>query len=267
MYDRGDKYIELDQQTFKKIMYELKELGMDNANSLIHFSGFYEPMANIKLLKSRISFARNIMPNARYCINTNGDYVTKENLSGLYLDKLDIMDYDNKNMSEEELGKLGILIYRYNSSSGRKIGISKNIPLIVYRSNWAEYAHLEDRAGSLKEDIYHNEKKVAWAYDKAIRNRPCREPKLHPVIDCHGNLLPCCHFGNFIPQHRKYILGNVKKNTIKEILSSKKAQQLIKVLDSHNYNEYPEVCKYCNKYRIERDSNKTTRPQGRQLLC
>jgi pyruvate-formate lyase-activating enzyme len=93
-------YKELPEDIFLKILNELKEnnFGKNYEKPMITFSRFNEPTYNIDLLNKRIKQTKQILPYIETIVNTNGDYLTKENLNKIspYLDELSIMDYNCK---------------------------------------------------------------------------------------------------------------------------------------------------------------------------
>jgi len=77
--------------TYKKL---LKELSESKYSGVVSFSRYNEPMAFPEQFKYFTRLARQMLPKAKLVSNTNGDYLSKENLDGLSIDELTIMDYD-----------------------------------------------------------------------------------------------------------------------------------------------------------------------------
>ena len=82
---------------------------------------------------------------------------------------------------------------------------------------------------------------------KEIRTEPCFEPTFFVGIDYTGDVMPCCNLRNDVELHKPYILGNVKKNTLEEILNTEKAVRFRKLAASGNPLYLPEPCKFCEK--------------------
>jgi radical SAM protein with 4Fe4S-binding SPASM domain len=214
---------------------------------LITLMGFMEPMSDIKLLKRRVKQIKDTLPgHIEIASSTSGDYFSKKNLEKLYLTTLNIMDYDHKgeNYWIDELGKAGCLII---DNIGEIIATHKNIGLITVKPNWKDNVLLEDRAGVLSE----NEpviNQIVWKNNKQQRIVPCPEPSYFINITHDGSVMPCCHIRSDIPMHKDYIFGNVKNNTLLEILNSPKAVEFRQRLTVER-GDYPTPCKTCQKVR------------------
>ena len=78
--DRHSENKELDEKLFLKIINELSEIKYSNN---IHFHRFNEPLSAKELILKRIRQTKEILPNAKIGIFTNGDYLTTEYLDDL----------------------------------------------------------------------------------------------------------------------------------------------------------------------------------------
>lgn len=76
------------------------------------------------------------------------------------------------------------------------------------------------------------------------RNFPCYEPEYFIGIDYTGDIVPCCNIRHDVEKQKQYTLGNIKNNTLEEILNSEKAVKFRKDVKECNF---PTVCKYCTK--------------------
>ena len=195
----------LDIHSFKKVIQELGEV---NYSNYIAFSRYNEPLSHRAILEDRIKYIRKVLPEAKLEMNTNGDYDWKD----IDVDELTIMDYDYK-MEEEELG---IFFNETNPKSVRKMRLGK----------------INNRAGSLA------------IMEKYTRDFPCYEPNYFIGIDYTGDVVPCCNIRSDINNHKPYILGNIKANTLEDILNSKFATKFRRDVNTLNF---PDVCKSCSK--------------------
>ena len=191
-----------------------------NYNNYISFSRYNEPLANIPYLLKSISILKKYAPNAKYVTNTNGDFLTKDNIKQLtgYIDELTVMDYDYS--GREDLRKILNNVITVNN---------------VY------YGELD----SMKVCINHN------TFDKNSRGEilgeynchrsvdKCSEPIYFIGIDYNGNVVPCCNFRSDFYKHSIVVCGNLFNDSLKNIVNSEKYNKIIRNL--HNY------CKYCNK--------------------
>ncbi len=228
--DRTHTPIEFDEEVYLKVLNEIKDLTLT-----ISFTRFCEPMSNIELLKKRVKQARKIVSNGILLCNTNGDYIDKNSFKDLYLDKLSIMDYDCKGRDYwiNLLTECGI--HDIDEYGDRITGIINNIEVRCLL-DWTDGKILEDRAGLLKSDFNNREFE--------LRQEPCYVPKRYIAIAYTGEVTPCCHYRFDAPEHKDYILGNVRDNTVEEIYYSDKAVNFRKRVEHGNL---PDGCKRCTK--------------------
>lgn len=74
----------------------------------------------------------------------------------------------------------------------------------------------------------------------ALRRASCRTLWRNAVVRWDGIVIPCC-----LDMENTLIMGDLKKNTLKEIFNGPEAVALRK---SHLKGEYPPVCKYCSTH-------------------
>ena len=117
IYERNF-YLEMTDKIFTKIIDELAIWEFSRPISLMRYN---EPLYNGELLKKRIKEIREKLPNAKICVNTNGDY----SVDGYDLDYITIMDYDNikEEMCDE---KIGLRIMKLKNI-GDRAGILTNL--------------------------------------------------------------------------------------------------------------------------------------------
>lgn len=241
-FKRDKKHI-MDENIYLKALHELND---NHFNGVISYSRYNEPMYDIELLKLRTKQAKEILPHIKLVTNTNGDYLTRENLEGLYIDELSIMDYDCKGLEccYDKLKEIGITI---KSCSAQYIYGQFNDMKIVYCIDWPKHAQLENRGGFLNKDIKINNIELQWKNDKQQRVVSCHEPEYFIAIDYNGNVTPCCHIRSDNPNHEKYILGNINNSPLVNIYYGSKAINFRAIMSSDNYNKYFDCCKYCQK--------------------
>jgi len=233
------------KQYLKEEIYinTLKNLRDNKYNGVISYSRYNEPMALPELLKERVRQAKHILPNVKLVTNTNGDFLSKENLNGLLIDELTIMDYQCIGL-ENCLKKLNDVEVNIISIKDNKFiyGIINNTKILYY-VNWAKHAKIEDRGGSLFE--YQDDKRFS----------SCLEPTHFVGIDYNGNVMPCCHMRSDNKLHEQYILGNIYEQKLSEIYNSNKSQNIR--LYAKICPEKLNPCTYCTKEtgRYTRDIN------------
>lgn len=205
--DRHSTQKYLDKSIFERLIQELVE---EKFHGVITFSRYNEPLSDIKTFKERLLYIREYLPNTKLVTNTNGDFVTKENLDGLEIDELSIMDYDMLGMEQcqKRLEQLGAQIIEIRESY---ILAQYNKMKILYCTNWVNNRLITDRGGILPE------------YSGSSRDYPCYEPKFFCAINYDGTVSPCCNIRNDIEQHKPYIIGDLHYSTLQEVLTSQKA--------------------------------------------
>jgi len=255
-FDRSNNNEFLSEETYLRVLNELNDEGFgcieifDSrplsegkeimlSRPIISFNGYSEPLANAELLKKRIIQAKSIISkNVHYTVNTNGDYLSIDTLKNLKLNKLSIMDYDNKGEDYWRQKFIDLKIMFHSKKKNILIGTNRYIGMVICALNWKEHSHIEDRGGFLSADS---------GADIRKREVPCIEPSYFITISHNGDVVPCCHIRQDNPNHKQYILGNVNDNSLVEILYSEKAIDFQNRL--YNLTDIPDICKHCTKYR------------------
>jgi radical SAM protein with 4Fe4S-binding SPASM domain len=203
--DRISENKVLDIGTFKNLIQELKS---NKYSGVISFSRYCEPFAFRDILESRIKYIRRHLPNIKLVCNTNGDY----DWEGIDLDELTIMDYDIK-LPKEELGV-------YNR---------KTKPYLVRKMRLGK---INNRGGALE------------VRKKFVRDFPCYEPSYFVGIDYNGSVNPCCNIRSDVEIHKNYVSGNLKNNTLLEILNFESTNSFRNKVKSCQFDK---ICLSCSK--------------------
>lgn len=191
-----------------------------NYNNYISFSRYNEPLANIPYLLKSISILKKYAPNAKYVTNTNGDFLTKDNIRQLIgrIDELTIMDYDCN--GREDLKK-----------------ILNNATTI----NNIDYGEIDDMKVCINHNTFDKNSR-GGILDKYSCHRnidKCFEPLYFIAIDYNGNVIPCCNFRSDFYKHSIVVCGNLFNDKLKHIVYSKKYNKIT--------TDLYDCCKYCNK--------------------
>lgn len=181
----------LHKQTEKKILplniieKVIKELGEYNYSGTISFHTYNEPLIDPRLFHI-ISLTKKYCPNSYIYILTNGFYLNQEmanELVNVGVDRLDVTSYSD-------------------SEYDRLIDIDLDIPYSVFYSPKIE--SLDDRL-----DLYEENNNL-------IENsKPCYNVLNDLVITCDAKLDLCC-----FDWKREHIYGDLKKQSLKEIINS-----------------------------------------------
>lgn len=228
----------LDIITYIKLLQELKS---NNFKGSISFSRNNEPFAIIKDFIKYVQLAKDILPDSKLVTNTNGDFLTKEIIENIKLDEISIMDYDN-NGYEYCINKLISLNAKIESVEDNIIYAYTNDKKFAYCVNWQKNTLLEDRGGFLQEV-----EGMKFRNEKSLRNYSCIDPSIFIAVDYNGNIMPCCSMRSDNPNHKEYILGNIYKESLTDILHKNKTIKLIYQITTEIEDKLPTPCKFCHK--------------------
>lgn len=215
-YPDVNEFISNDLHT--KIFSELSHL---NYKGMVIYSGYVEPLLHKKIYEN-ISEARKFLPDAQIEIITNGDVLNKERLIKLFdagLSTLLISVYDGPKEEKEF----------YNLC--KEVGLREDQYVIRNRYMPEESSfglNISNRSGTLTNAEY----KIP-ALKKSL-NAKCNYPSYTFFIDYNGEVQMCSH-----DWAKKYILGNVNDEKIKEIWFNKKYMDARKKLLNANRNFNP----------------------------
>lgn len=254
--DRQNTNNIMDKKLFTDIIQQIEDnnFALTNHSKLklsktISFKGFMEPMSNIDLFKEYINICHSILsPNIFLEASTNGDYLTKKNLDGLFLHQLNIMDYDCKGEAwwTNKMQSLNCAFIHPTTKNEKLSFIHESVNLIQISLNWPKEHKIENRAGVLDETLlsqYH----VDFS---TLRTLDCPEMEYYLSITHNGFIMPCCHMRDDIEHHKPYIMGDLKQQKITDILTNEKFLFWKSQLENKKcFKGMPGICDYCNKTR------------------
>lgn len=226
--DRKSKINYLDFGLLHSLLRELKQ---NNYSGKFSFSRYNEPFSNIHILNMAIKMIKTIFPNAIMVSNTNGDYITEEIIKTMLIDELTIMDYDYKGRDYCLLKLQEWNVKNIQEHDHYFTGIYDNKTILYYYS-WLEEANISDRGGNLKD----------WSLDK--RKQPCYEPLFFIGVNYDGTVSPCCNVRSDC-QNRNYILGDLHKQYLSDMMKSKFYLDFVNAVTTGNFTE-DMPCYYCN---------------------
>ena len=220
-YQDIKEFITTDLHT--KLMNELSVL---NYKGLIMYSGFNEPLLNKKIYENILQ-ARTLVPESKIELITNGDVLNEKRLVKLFesgLSTILISVYDGP----DDVVKFQNMV--------DNVGLDKERYVIRHRYLPPEKDFgitISNRGGQMKNASYPilplNEK----------MSDPCNYPAYSFFLDYNGDVLMCSHDWG-----KKNILGNLNKNTLKEIWLSEISTSSRKKLISSNRSLSP--CNVCD---------------------
>lgn len=227
--------------TYMKVIRELKK---HNFQGTISYSRNNEPFADFRQLRAYTLAAAIMLPKVRLVTNTNGDFLTKTKILLSGIDELSIMDYDCKGM---EKCKQQLLDWKATITDviNNVIYADLNGVKIAYCTDWPKNTVLEDKGGFLKKEGAL--KNMEFRADLALRDYPCVDPAYFLAIDYDGSVMPCCQMRHDNPEHKDFILGNVAKDKIEDILQSKKYIEILGNTSLCTGKDLPLPCQHCQK--------------------
>lgn len=213
---RKDQYEEFPQELFEKLLLDLASINYSNT---IAFGRYHEPLMFIDITLQRIARVRKLLPNAKILLNTNGDFINLDvirKLAETGLSDLKIMRYQNGTFSDknaEELClkmihmlKLQVISEQYEKGIIRKYIIEPQLGMKVsIKSENYDVASRGCNRGGLLSN-----------FDDYGRTLPCDVPMKNIDIDYNGNILPCNNLLSDAPQHKPYVIGNLRTISIFE---------------------------------------------------
>ena len=213
----------ISENLIQKVAEELQYL---NYAGVIRFSGFVEPMLDKKIYYHIKTF-RDLLPNCRIELVTNGDPLNIARLKKLFingLDKILISAYDGK----DDVKKFEEMISQCELNSNQYIVRDRSLP---EDENFG--ITLSNRAGMMENAEY-----KIQALDSPLDN-PCYIPSYTLFFDYLGDVLMCPHDWG-----KKIILGNLKQEKLVDIWFKSKSMYIRKKLLKGNRNFSP--CNVCD---------------------
>jgi len=124
------------------------------------------------------------------------------------------------------------------------LGVSQNTKMLVKKNELQK--SLEETLHSVRHiNIKHNLKELLDNFDIYYRPKekiPCYAPWFELYIQYYGGVRLCCNFFS-----KKYDIGNILKNNLKEIWNGAKMKQIRK--EFIKGNTYFPVCQNCNRFQ------------------
>ena len=213
----------ISEKLHNKIFTELNSYGY---SGMIIYSGYVEPLLNKNIYRN-VAFARKSLPNSKIEIITNGDVLNVKRLKKLFeagLSTLLISVYDGP----EDMIKFQKLV------DEAKLLPSQYVIRNRYMPPEDDFGlTISNRSGMLKNAIHKRPATIEPL--KAV----CTYPAYTFFIDYNGDVQMCSHDWG-----KKYILGNVSKQSIIDIWCNKKFDLARKNLLSGNRKFSP--CYKCD---------------------
>jgi radical SAM protein with 4Fe4S-binding SPASM domain len=210
----------MDDKLFKKIIQDLKELKFSGSLGL---HGYSETLLDEKLYE-RVKYVHKELPKCNIKLATNGVLLTIEKY-----EKLKKAGVGEIVVSRHTKHPLTNVIDLFDHKKKN----NDNLPL-SYDDSIVSDVGLFNRAGTINEKDLKEFKKIT--FKKCIWN------VLNCTIDVKGNIILCCN-----DYDSEMILGNINKNTIREIWNKPKNKKIRSWALNGEFDKIP-ICKKCTSW-------------------
>jgi len=259
-FDRRSNNIVMDEALYRKI---LKELGDIDYSAKIFYSRYNEPFAD-RVILERLRLAKSMLPNARLCTFTNGDYLTPEYLEEIYsagLREIYVSLYlGNKAKFNDE--RMRLRIERFVKKLGlegswsiERPGVEyhyrviyRDMQFLVFGRNFDQIGY--DRAGTVQ---------LANARN---RTSPCYIPFTSVYIDANGCVVPCCNVRSDVPEHESFLVGDLNEDSIFDIYTKRLDEWRCELI---RYGDKKEPCNMCLMHEEKMPDSPENRDLGDRI--
>lgn len=213
------QYAKMDEQVFKKIIDELSEMGFDRKVALFSNN---EPFLDERIIDFA-KYARNKLPKAYLFLYSNGTVLTMEKFTGIlpYINELVIDNYNDEMEWIPNVQKIWDYCQKHPELRGK---------VIFYKR--LENQVLLSRGGQAPN-------RSAFSHNRFWK---CGRPFNQVIIRPDGKLSLCCSDPMGV-----YTMGDVSKNTLKEIWFSDKYQRIRSQIQK-NGGAGMKLCKNCDDW-------------------
>jgi len=232
----------LPRSIFESVIANLEVI---NYRAGLYFHLYNEPLADPDLLIERASHARSRLPDAKFGLNSNGDYLTQELLTRL-----------------DGAGINDIFVSVYGPNQGdwvedyvreRVVDIAARIGLktTLNEKPGMQYS-ISGRVGNVAINVA---ARNLWksGYDRGMlipelsvtRTSPCVSPITDVSIDYRGYMLPCCNVYTDNPSHIPNTFANLSDVQIFDAYANSRAQSWRR--DLLQFDPPGSFCRNCSR--------------------
>jgi hypothetical protein len=252
--DRHSERIPMREDTWLKVLSDLRQI---NYNGVFGFYLYNEPLADRELILKRVRQAREYLPNATFCCNTNTDFLTADYIPALDEAGLDLL-FVQGYLAENEKWDIDRVLMPKFQEIGKKIGLNYRVEL---RAPDAVRVQYRLPAGTRQLQILgvSFDFKSSWGSNRgglvdvradAERIMPCYDPCFHMYVQFTGNVMGCCEARDDSPAHNDFILGKLGEDgDLFQIWTNEKAAQLRQ--NATRYDTKTGPCARCNARQSE----------------
>lgn len=244
----------LEHMSNEKFEHYIKQCA-ENGILTMDFGGYGDPLADPNL-EDKLKFVKDNFPYIKIYINSTCQLLDEKKMQFIckYVDTLKISNYGFYKDSYESVHRGSLVFEKVQENIKRLVTLEKkHRPYIIM-----SFLLLDENKNDLKEWKMYWENKVDeisiwkphnWSGDYNIENggngieKSCGRPFSGDyVIRANGLVSVCCFDYN-----RKLIIGDLNKNSFKEILVSEQLEEIINVHLNKSFKTSDIICKECDQ--------------------
>lgn len=243
-----DNNIERIEYIDEKILYKMKDIyikynNLFEKNIKISFGRYNEPCYNMDNLIKCVNIFKNIdNDKIKFTINTNGDYLNKNNINNLFI--FSYVTINKYNSNEKKIDAICNLIDLFGTDICKKLKFNDKINEIYFTINNTSFTYVYNKGkvmntrtrGGILSPI--TDKNLSWK-NNIKKNTFCDIVGHLIMIDYNGDVFPCCEVTGMNNFHKKMCVGNILTDNFLDIYSR---------LINFNINITNDVCSTCTAY-------------------
>ena len=239
---------------FKKIINDASELDID----IVYIQQQSEPFID-KYIFERIKYIRDKLPNAKIIAYSNGLALTKEIRDKILENPPDIIKFSFDGATKETYESIRVnsnfeivvdnikSLVKERNEKGVKLCIETYFTVLPNNKHEAQdfvkmWKGITDSQQLYPGDSRENEKFSLVNY-RGLKQYPCFNPNFLNILS-NGKVAPCC-----IDVDGDYYVGDLNKQTIKEVIESDKVREIIE--SQLNRRNILPICNQCSKLYVD----------------
>ena len=237
----------MSDELFRKIVDECAKENIGEINLIGYGEILLDPklIERIKYIKSKFN---PILTTATNCALLTPKINKQLVHSGLDEIKVSVYSMEQMEYKQDQKFDLKNTLNNLKDLKEQKKKNNTNLPYVVicFIKGWhdekiSEYkTKIKDYIDKIEPDMTLHNFIYGRDYNKVKKTNlkvPCIRPNKTVIIRCDGDVVPCPFDFDSV-----MVLGNVRKNTIREVISSERYQDFCEKLQKRRYNEL----QYCN---------------------
>ena len=242
--DRLSEKLTMPESTWRAILDGLNEV---EYKGNVVWSRYSEPLSERRIIE-RIREVRQVAPQTRICINSNGDYLDADYLRELEeagLDRLwiDVYFPDDETYDYEAARKYHDKFLKRIKRSATPLPSEPELAYKIASPDMEVVAHVRNVAALKTMDLSDRGGLIQIAR-QTVRDAPCYAPYKHLVIDWDGSVVICCQLRSDSPAHGSGVIGKIAKEDLSLVDAYRRLAGWRKALRQYGPKTGP--CATCN---------------------